>query len=94
MSISNPNWRIMATTLLIGAALLSACGEQPPPTPEESGVPIVVDDLAVIVDGRLNPARSVAAGRSDSFRAGTDKCKNSSASSLRWRRAYGSSSPT
>jgi HlyD family secretion protein len=59
MSISNPNWRIMATTLLIGAALLSACGEQPPPTPEESGVPIVVDDLAVIVDGRLNPARSV-----------------------------------
>jgi HlyD family secretion protein len=59
--MNNPTlkWRITISALLIGAAVLTACGEQPAPTPEESGVPVVVDDLAVIVDGRLNPARSV-----------------------------------
>jgi multidrug resistance efflux pump len=51
--------RTMITTLLIGAAVLSACGEQTPPTPEASGIPVVVDDPAVIVEGRLNPVRSV-----------------------------------
>jgi HlyD family secretion protein len=59
--MNNPTlkWRITISTLLVGAAVLTACGEQPAPTPEESGVPVVVDDLAVIVDGRLNPARFV-----------------------------------
>lgn len=53
------NWRPIVATLLLGAAVLPACGGQAPPTPEQVGVPVVTDELAVIVDGRLNPARSV-----------------------------------
>lgn len=53
------NRRPIVITLLLGAAVLSACGGQAQPTPEQAGVPVVTDELLVMVDGRLNPARSV-----------------------------------
>jgi multidrug resistance efflux pump len=53
------NWKVIIAGLFFSAMMLSACGQQAQPTPEESGIPLVTDVLAVIVDGRLNPARSV-----------------------------------
>jgi len=49
---------LIGGTLLIGAIALAACGGAATPTPEE--IPVVVDDPAVIVEGRLNPAESVS----------------------------------
>ena len=49
---------LIGGTLLIGAIALVACGGAATPTPEE--IPVVVDDPAVIVEGRLNPAESVS----------------------------------
>jgi len=51
---------LIGGTLLIGAIALVACGGGATPTPEQSSVPVVVDDPAVIVEGRLNPAESVS----------------------------------
>jgi len=49
---------LIGGTLLIGAIALVACGGAATPTPAE--IPVVVDDPAVIVEGRLNPAESVS----------------------------------
>ncbi len=59
MSKRNLRWAATIAALLLGAALIWACGEEPPTTPEESGISPVIDQLSVIVDGRLNPVRSV-----------------------------------
>jgi HlyD family secretion protein len=48
----------IGAAVLIGAIALVACGGGATPTPEV--VPVVVDDPAVIVEGRLNPADSVS----------------------------------
>lgn len=44
-------------SVLVPAALLAACAVTATPTPET--VPVVVDDLAVAADGRLEPAESL-----------------------------------
>ena len=49
---------LIGGTLLIGAIALVSCGGAATPTPE--AIPVVVDDPAVIVEGRLNPAESVS----------------------------------
>ena len=53
---------IVAGALLLGAVVLMACSSEATPTPDESGVPVVVDDPAVIVEGRLQPLNSVELG--------------------------------
>ena len=47
---------LILTTLTL--FILAACGAQPAPTP--TAVPVVVDDFAVVADGRLRPAEFLA----------------------------------
>jgi HlyD family secretion protein len=52
----------MKTKLLLGllvASLLAACGGQASPDPN-AVVPVVVDDFAIIADGRVAPAQSIS----------------------------------
>jgi multidrug efflux pump subunit AcrA (membrane-fusion protein) len=49
---------LIGAAVLIGIIALAACGGAATPTPE--AIPVVVDDPAVIVEGRLNPAASVS----------------------------------
>lgn len=48
----------IGAAVLIGAIALVACGGAATPAPEE--IPVVVDDPAVIVEGRLSPTESVS----------------------------------
>lgn len=48
----------IALTLALLALILVACGGEGSPTAEGEAVPIVVDDLTVIADGRLVPIES------------------------------------
>ena len=47
---------------ILGALLLSACGGGGGPTPEAVDIPVVVDELSVIAEGRLVPVESVQLG--------------------------------
>jgi multidrug resistance efflux pump len=50
--------RLFVMFVLVGL-LAAACGPQPAPTPDGSVPPVVVDDFAIIAEGRLRPQQFV-----------------------------------